>query len=79
MIAPYWSDIDTRCGGNVWYRQVQLEPDHDLSRNIRREVAQSADGHDFTPKSAIIVTWAGVTPQNQVPCQDQRVSQSLIS
>lgn len=79
MIAPYWSDIDTRCGGDIWYRQVQLESHHDLSRTIKHEVAKSEKNPDFTPKSAIIVTWASVTPQNQEPCTDKRVSQTLTS
>ena len=78
MIAPYWSDVDTRCGGDIWYRQLLLEPDDDLSRRINFEVALSRAEADFRPKSAIIVTWEGVTPQNQLPCQDQRVSQTLI-
>lgn len=78
MIAPYWSDIDTRCGGDIWYRQLLLQPDDDLSRRITLDVARSGAGANFRPKSAIIVTWEGVTPQNQAPCLDQRVSETLI-
>ena len=81
MIAVYWSDIDTRCGGDIWYRQVSLKPEDELSKNISLDIAKSEKEPHFTPKSAIIVTWERVTSQNQYPCNDQRVSQlqTLIS
>lgn len=74
MIAPYWSDIDTRCGGDVWYRTETLDASKNLYWRIIIEVANSGAVYNFVPTSALIVTWEGVTCQNDVPCTDQRVS-----
>ena len=73
MVAPYWSDIDTRCGGDIWFRQVTLTPSNDLFTRIFIEVSSSGAGADFKPTSAFIVTWEGVMSQNRAPCRDQRV------
>lgn len=78
MIAPYWSDIDTRCGGDIWYRQVQLQVEDDLYYRIYFEVANAGVAHGFEPTLAVIVTWEGVSCQNGVPCLDKRVSLSII-
>ena len=74
MIAPYWSDVDTRCGGDVYYRQMKLFPGPDLYNTIQAEVGLTGLGADFKPSSVLIVTWEGVTCTNDVPCTDQRVS-----
>ena len=79
MIAPYWSDVDTRCGGDIYYRQVKLEPGSDLFEKIQRDVSLTGLGADFKPTVAIIVTWEAVMSQNGNPCQDQRVSLYLYS
>ena len=79
MIAPYWSDIDTRCGGDIYYRQVERDSVRDggVFDRIREDVSHA--GYSFEPTSAVIVTWEGVTPQNVLPCKDQRVSQFFSS
>lgn len=76
MIAPYWSDIDTRCGGDIFYRQVKLEPNDKLYGRIRDDVGRTGLASNFEPTSTIIVTWESVTPQNRIPCQDQKVCDS---
>ena len=67
MIAPYWSDIDTRCGGSrdpahVYYRQLRLIPSSDLDKKIQEEVIlfTGPDGAAFKPTSVVIVTWEAV-------------------
>lgn len=75
MVAPYWSDVDTRCGGDIYYHQDRLDPTNVLYYIINYEVAYTGQGADFWPTSALIVTWEGVTCTNNVPCNDQRVSQ----
>lgn len=74
MLAVYWSDVDTRCGGDIWYRQVNLELEDDLYFRIYVEVDNAGVAHGFKPTSAVIITWEGVMCQNGVPCLDQRVS-----
>ena len=78
MVAPYWSDIDTRCGGDIWYRQVQLQVDDDLYSTIYDEVDNAGVVYDFKPTSAVIVTWEGVMCQSGASCLDTRVSLSII-
>ena len=73
MIAPYWSDVDIRCAGEIFYRQVKLEPDNELTLKIQQDVAQS--GNAFTPTSAVVVTWEKIrTPPN---CRISSVSDSI--
>lgn len=79
MVAPYWSDIDTRCGGDIWYRQVQLQVGDNLYSRIYDEVANAGVAHVFRPTSAVIVTWEEVTCQNGISCLDTRVSMPLSS
>ena len=71
MIAPYWSDIDTRCGGanpgHIYYRQLSLIPGSDLSKKIQDDIEY---GDSYEPTSVVIVTWEAVTPSN---CGDKRV------
>ena len=74
MVAPYWSDVDTRCGGDVWYRIIKLYSSDNLFKVIQHEVGLHDEGNDFEPTSAVFVTWEGVTCTNNVPCTDQRVS-----
>lgn len=74
MIAPYWSNVDTRCGGgHIYYRQLNLIPGSDLSKKIHNDIARS--GYDiFLPTSVVIVTWKEVTPS----CGDDRVMMRLV-
>lgn len=74
MVAPYWSDVDTRCGGDIYYRQMKVLPGSDLYYDIQEEVALTGLGADFKPSSVFIMTWEGVMCTNDVPCTDQRVS-----
>ena len=76
MVAPYWSDIDTRCGGKVYYWQVDVTQGSGLFKKIQDDVALARLGALFNPTSAVIVTWKAVTPENTFPCRDKRVSQS---
>lgn len=82
MIAPYWSDVDTRCGGprdpaHVYYRQLSVIPDTDLYKQIQEEVALVLEPHDadFKPTSVVIVTWVAVKPSD---CHDEVCSLGLL-
>lgn len=79
MIAPYWSDVDTRCGGDIYYRQLKILPGSDISYEIQQEVALTGLGADFKPSALFIATWEGVMSTNDVPCTDQRVSPHNLS
>lgn len=74
MVAPYWSDVDTRCGGDIYYRHIKVVAGSDLFNEIKEEVRLTGLGNDFEASSVFIVTWEGVTCTNDVPCIDQRVS-----
>lgn len=75
MVAPYWSDVDTRCGGDVYYREMKpVYANPELYFNITNDVFKSGVAYNFFPESAVIVTWEGVMCQNGIPCHDQRVS-----
>ena len=83
MIAPYWSDIDTRCGrcrrdpARVCYRQLSLTPGSDLYKKIQNEVAlfNKTDDSTFKPTSVVIVTWKAVRPSG---CYDEVCSGLII-
>lgn len=65
MIAPYWSDVDTRCRGphdqgrrHVYYRQLRVFPGSDLYNKIQKEVSNvNVTDTIFKPTSVLIVTW----------------------
>ena len=78
MVAPYWSDVDTRCGGYVWYREVNdlINSEQNLFVNIYVKVRDAGIAQDFLATSAVVVTWEGVTCQNGIPCENELVSQS---
>ena len=73
MVAPYWSDVDTRCGGDIYYRHMKVLPG-DLYDDIKEDVNRTGLGDEFKASSVFIVTWEGVMCTNDVPCTDQRVS-----
>ena len=59
LIAPYWSDVDTRpperAGGTVWYRETA---DPSVLSRARSEISRGfADHQDFNPVYALIATW----------------------
>ena len=54
FIAPFWADVDTRKAGRVWYREAN---DSATLDKIKVDVASEAD---FSPQSALIVTWDSV-------------------
>lgn len=67
MIAPYWSDVDTRCGrprdpARIDYRQLYVLQGSDLYNEIQRDVSLVAGpkGVVFNPTSVVIVTWEAV-------------------
>ena len=74
MVAPYWSDIDTRCGGDIYYRQEDLALGHPLIYIIKHEVNLTGIASDFEAMSAVIVTWEGVMCTSDIGCTDPRVS-----
>lgn len=75
MIAPYWSDVDTRCGGfhepgHVYYRQLHVLKGSDLYNIIQKEVSLVGGPGDaaFEPTSVLIVTWKAV---KSADCDDK--------
>ena len=59
LIAPYWSDVDTRpperAGGTVWYRETA---DPSVLSRARSEISRVfVDHQDFNPVYALIATW----------------------
>ena len=63
LIAPFWSDVDTRAAGNVSYRASTAVADLDFARDYiqRGFPAQPL----FNPQFALVATWEGVGYFNQ--------------
>ncbi|XP_070554568.1 sushi domain-containing protein 2-like [Ptychodera flava] len=60
MVAPFWADIDTRVGGEVYHREISKPGDALLDRatqEIRRVFARQGS---FTATWMLIATWDGV-------------------
>ena len=58
LIAPYWADIDTRKGGDVWYRE---STDPALLGNVSNEITSAfPQYHSFKASWLFIATWDSV-------------------
>ncbi|XP_050738868.1 nidogen-like isoform X2 [Eriocheir sinensis] len=63
IIAPFYSDVDAREAGAIWYRETS---DPGTVARAKAEVRQHfSDAAAFEPKGVFIVTWDGVGPYNQ--------------
>ena len=59
LIAPFWSEVDTRGTGNVFYRQTTN--DTELLSKAAYEIQEAfAEFHEFAPTMLFIATWDGV-------------------
>ncbi|XP_040441648.1 sushi, nidogen and EGF-like domain-containing protein 1 [Falco naumanni] len=60
FVAPYWADVDTRLGGDVFYRQSQ-EPE--LLARLARDLTPAVTSSEPTPKPtwAFVATWYRVS------------------
>ena len=75
MFAPYWSDVDIRCGGNIFYRVTK---DTTLLAQIYQDVLRSPDAADFSfPQEALVITFVNVA-HTSFPC-DTTVSSHLLN
>lgn len=66
LAAAYWSNVDLRCGGEVFYREENGSADTDVDMiKIKQIVMDSHLGSasSFIPKSAVIVTYFMVRPE----------------
>ncbi|XP_040550999.1 sushi, nidogen and EGF-like domain-containing protein 1 [Gallus gallus] len=63
FVAPYWADVDTRLGGDVFYRESRSE---ELLRGVARDIAPIVAPHPPTD-GAPIPTWAFVATWDRVP------------
>ncbi|KAK4805423.1 hypothetical protein QYF61_006875, partial [Mycteria americana] len=59
FVAPYWADVDTRLGGDVFYRQSQ---DPELLARLARDLAPAVTPPDPAP----VPTWAFVATWHRV-------------
>ena len=67
LIAPYWSDVDTRSenGGTVWYRESNAQEDITRARDDIRTAYEEARDSKFSPHSVFIATWDHVGYYNR--------------
>nr|XP_021407972.1 sushi, nidogen and EGF-like domain-containing protein 1 [Lonchura striata domestica] len=56
FVAPYWADVDTRLGGNVFYRQSR---DAQLLARLAQDLAPAVPPGDLPPQPtwAFVATW----------------------
>ncbi|XP_068280864.1 sushi, nidogen and EGF-like domain-containing protein 1 [Nyctibius grandis] len=60
FVAPYWADVDTRLGGDVFYRQSQ---DPELLARLARDLAPAVTPPEPPPRPtwAFVATWYRVS------------------
>ncbi|XP_061299099.1 sushi, nidogen and EGF-like domain-containing protein 1 [Pezoporus flaviventris] len=58
LVAPYWADVDTRLGGDVFYRQSR---DPRLLARLGRDLAAVTVGQAPSPTWALVATWDRVS------------------
>ena len=54
LIAPFWADVDTERGGNVYYRSTT---NTSLLNEAERIINNAFTGANFVPDHLYIVTW----------------------
>ena len=54
LIAPFWADVDTELGGNVFYRSTT---NMSLLNEAERIINNAFTGANFVPEDLYIVTW----------------------
>ena len=76
-VAPFWNDIDTRKGGDIFYRQVF---DSNTLNQIGSDIRSSFSAFDnFRPSWALVVTWFKVAQYSQSQDLPKNTFQALIS
>ncbi|NWX15031.1 TECTA protein, partial [Aegotheles bennettii] len=60
FVAPYWADVDTRLGGEVFYRQSR---DPQLLARLAQDLATAVTPPEKAPEP----TWAFVATWDRVP------------
>lgn len=54
VIAPFWSDIDMRFGGNIYHKEIN---ETDVFTSINLDVKKRCPGLNYRTEWAYIVTW----------------------
>ncbi|RNA08668.1 sushi domain-containing 2-like [Brachionus plicatilis] len=76
-VAPFWNDIDTRKGGDIFFRSVT---DFNTLNQIGSDIRSSfSDFANFRPSWALIVTWFQVAQYSQSINFPKNTFQALIS
>ena len=58
LVAPYWTDIDTRNGGDVWYRE---STNRTLLQRVSQEIRRVfPEQYKFQASWIFIATWDNV-------------------
>jgi hypothetical protein len=58
LIAPFWADVDTRNGGDIWYRETTNST---LLQMVSEEIsAVFPEQHKFQATWVFIATWSNV-------------------
>lgn len=57
IIAPFWSDVDTRYGGNLWYRTTM---DRTTLLQANNEISLTFPSTSFLASWMMVVTWEDV-------------------
>lgn len=78
IIAPFWTDIDTRKGGYLWYRTTT---DYTILRRGTNEIHSLFPGIlHFSATWMMVITWEdvaafGCSASGNITCQQVRLSQ----
>lgn len=76
-VAPFWNDIDTQNGGDIFYRQVT---DSNTLNQIGSDIRSSFSAFaNFRPSWALVVTWFEVAQYSLSSNFPKNTFQALIS
>ncbi|XP_070554813.1 uncharacterized protein K03H1.5-like [Ptychodera flava] len=72
LVAPFWADVDTRIGGDVYFREVTDPNDRLLKKTKELIVQQFADHQKFEVMWLFIATWDDVAFYGSSPIGNLR-------
>ena len=76
LVAAYWSDVDIRCGGAIYYRIAKDPATLADIGSVVKELGTTAS-QNFVPVEALIVSYYEVSKLS-VPCNPTTVSMHRI-
>ena len=74
VAAPFWSDVDARLNGSIWYEVHDAEENNPISNEVLSSVStfiRTEEGVEFEGNLMIVATWDQVHPWPHGSSADQ--------